>query len=396
MHYAVPAILQRAGMLERFYSDIYAPRLPKPFRELTSRYGPPSFRRWLGRVPVDIPREKITSFDVMGLQYKWRLMRAVSPGSATAAHLWAGKEFCRRIIRRGLGRANCVYTFNSAGLELLRHARTQGAFAAMEQTMAPGIIEQELLEKEGSDFPQWLLAREPNPLQRAFQEREQMEWEAADLILCGSAFVRDGIRAAGGPADRCRVVPYGVRPPATTHPRDFRRRPLRVLTVGAVGLRKGAPYVLAAARSLNSKAEFRMAGALDVTPQAQALLSAHISLLGAVPRAEIHKQYAWADVFLLPSICEGSATVGYEALSHGLPVITTPNAGSVVRDGVDGFIVPIRDSEAIVDKIELLADDPDLWAKMSANALARSSNFTLEMYGERLIRALGEAETAKG
>jgi glycosyltransferase involved in cell wall biosynthesis len=131
-----------------------------------------------------------------------------------------------------------------------------------------------------------------------------------------------------------------------------------------------------------------MAGALHVTPYARELLSSHLSLLGEVPRAEIHRQFAWADVFLLPSICEGSATVCYEALSHGLPVITTENSGSVVRDQVDGFIVPIRDAESIADRVERLADDADLRARMSGNALARASEFTLEKYGERLLEAL--------
>ena len=59
--------------------------------------------------------------------------------------------------------------------------------------------------------------------------------------------------------------------------------------------------------------------------------------------------YKWADVFVLPSICEGSAMVTYEALIHGLPIITTYNSGSIVRDGVDGFITSIRDVEAIAE-----------------------------------------------
>jgi len=151
---------------------------------------------------------------------------------------------------------------------------------------------------------------------------------------------------------------------------------------------KGAPYVLAAARSLKGKAEFRMAGALDVTTYARELLTAHVSLLGVVPRSEIHQQFAWADVFLLPSICEGSATVCYEALSFGLPVITTPNAGSVVRDGIDGFVVPIRNTESIIDKLERLDSDRDLLAFMSCNASQRSGEFTVERYGERLLSSL--------
>jgi glycosyltransferase involved in cell wall biosynthesis len=72
-------------------------------------------------------------------------------------------------------------------------------------------------------------------------------------------------------------------------------------------------------------------------------------------------------------------------------VITTPNAGSVVRDGVDGFIVPIRDVAAIVDRVERLAGDSELWAEMSANALARASEYTIEKYGERLLAALQDA-----
>jgi glycosyltransferase involved in cell wall biosynthesis len=98
--------------------------------------------------------------------------------------------------------------------------------------------------------------------------------------------------------------------------------------------------------------------------------------------------YAWADVFLLPTICEGSATACYEALAVGLPVVTTPNAGSVVRDGVDGFVVPIRESEAIVERLERLAEDRDLVDRMSTDALVRASEFTLAKYGERLITAL--------
>ena len=144
--------------------------------------------------------------------------------------------------------------------------------------------------------------------------------------------MRESIQASGGPIEeRCRVVPYGICAPSPA-PRENRvSRSLRVLIVGAVGLRKGAPYVLAAAKLLKGKAEFRMAGQLDISAYGQESLREHVTLLGAVPRSEIQKQFAWADVFLLPSICEGSATVCYEALAYGLPVITTRNAGSVVR-----------------------------------------------------------------
>jgi glycosyltransferase involved in cell wall biosynthesis len=391
MHYAVPAILARSGMLERLYTDIYAPPLPRPLRRLASRIGPAPLRRWLGRVPTGIPASKITSFPVMGLEYYRRLKYAADPEAMTAAVLSAGSEICRRAIECGLGNARCVYTFNSAGLELLRFAEAHGLCAVMEQTFAPEEIYQETLREEQEAHPGWAASSAWNRLTPAYEEREQMEWSCADLILCGSEFVRDGIRAKGGPVERCRVAPYGVRPPSSIAERNRLRKPIRVLTAGTVGLRKGAPYIASAAQILKRKAEFRVVGPLDVTPHAQKLLGEHVALLGAVPRTEIHRQFAWADVFLLPTLCEGSATVCYEALSYGLPVITTPNAGSVVRDGVDGFIVPIRDAPAIADCVERLVDDGDLWAAMSANALARAREYTLERYGERLVDALEDA-----
>jgi glycosyltransferase involved in cell wall biosynthesis len=149
--------------------------------------------------------------------------------------------------------------------------------------------------------------------------------------------------------------------------------------------------VLAAAKQLKDKAVFRMVGSIGVTSQAEAQLREHLELTGPVPRSEIAQHFAWADVFLLPSLCEGSATVTYEALGYGLPVICTPNAGSVVRDGLEGFIVPVRDATAIAVRIEQLAQDPELRAQMAAKAKARAAEFTVGAYGQRLLAAFTAA-----
>jgi glycosyltransferase involved in cell wall biosynthesis len=114
-----------------------------------------------------------------------------------------------------------------------------------------------------------------------------------------------------------------------------------------------------------------------------------------VPRADIKKEFLAADVFVLPTIAEGSALVTYEALACGLPVITTPNCGSVVRDGIDGFIVPVRNVEALADAIERVVSDRTLRATLSANARERAKEFTWARYGERLIDALSSLEPAK-
>jgi glycosyltransferase involved in cell wall biosynthesis len=163
-----------------------------------------------------------------------------------------------------------------------------------------------------------------------------------------------------------------------------------VLTVGAVGLRKGSPYVGAVAKAVRDIAQFRMVGPIDVQPEAVATLSASVELTGPIPRSEMRAQFEWADVFLLPSLCEGSATAVYEALAAGLPVICTENTGSVVRHGVDGYIVPIRDVAETTDILKQLAGNPAMLARMSDSARERAADYTVARYGERLVAALSQ------
>lgn len=389
MHYAVPRILAEAGQLERLYTDICATQgWPRLLNLIPAALRPTRVNRLLSRVPRGVPPDRITAFNDFGYEYARRRNSSAREGRFLV-HLWAGQEFCRRILNAGLGSAGGVFTFNSAGLELLQAARREGLRAVMEQTIAPMRVELQLLGDEASRFPGWEASTESAGAS-AYCDREEEEWKSSDLILCGSEFVRDGIAQCGGPVGKCVVVPYGVDLPEGRRKKAEGRRgcPLRVLTVGTVGLRKGSPYVLEAARQMKGKAQFRMVGGIGVTREAGDQLREHLELTGPVPRSELAGHFEWADVFLLSSLCEGSATVTYEALAYGLPVICTANTGSVVRDWVEGFIVSIRDAAATVERLRQLLDDPGLLRRMSANATARASEFTVAKYGDRLMNAL--------
>jgi len=310
---------------------------------------------------------------------------ARSASELTAVHLWAGRRFCELIGADGFDEAGAVYAYNGAALELLRRAKQRRLVAIVEQTIAPRKIEEELLSRR---FPDWGEIREDDRRVAEFQRREELEWETADLIVCGSDFVREGIRECGGPVGKCEVIPYGVDHTfATLSRRKHSGGPLRVLTVGSVGVRKGAPYVLEAAKATGEVARFRMIGPWLFPQGMQAEIESVLELLGPVPRGELGGHYSWADVFLLPSICEGSATVTYEALRAGLPVICTRNTGSVVRDGVDGFIVPVGDVDAIVRVLKRLNRDRDFLARLQANASMRE-DLSVEAYGRRLLHVL--------
>ncbi|WP_435184041.1 glycosyltransferase family 4 protein [Cylindrospermopsis raciborskii G7] len=390
MHYAVPRILHQEKLLKQLYTDICAAQgWTKLLQKIPRSLQPSSLKRLLGRIPEGIPNEKITAFNTFGFEYAQKLQHSKSPSETTQAFLWAGKTFCRLILNQGLGNASGIYTFNTAGLELLENAQQQGIKAIMEQTIAPKFIEYQLLQQEYETFPSWEILPQQDSFLLELSNREKEEWSKADMVLCGSEFVKEGIIACGGAAEKCHILPYGVDWRFSAPEYIIHSKPLRVLTIGGVGLRKGSPYVLAAAQKMQKLAIFRMVGPLGgIKPEIQSLLANNVELTGAIPRSEIIQQYAWADVFVLPSICEGSATVIYEALAAGIPVICTANAGSVVRDGIEGFIIPVRSHQAITDRIELLAENPDLRYAMSENAKARASEFTLASYGKKLLDTL--------
>jgi glycosyltransferase involved in cell wall biosynthesis len=389
MHYAVPRILHGAGRLEHFFTDLCGSKgWPRLCGLLPAELQPDGVRRIAGRALGDVPGDRITAFNLLGVRYALRRRQARSGGDLTRAFLWAGRTFCRQVVSHGFGEARGVYVFNSAGLEVLEAARARGCRTVLEQTIAPRRVENSLLQIEQEHFPTWQGPWMTQGEAARFCEREEAEWKLADVILCGSSFVRSGIAECGGPAERCIVLPYGVKAHVRPAPRTDHDGPLRVLVVGAVGLRKGSPYVLAAARALRGKAVFRMVGGIDCSPSAARSLSEAVELVGSVPHSALSSHLAWADVLLLPSLCEGSATAVYEALAASLPVICTANTGSVVRDGVDGFIVPIRDCEAIVDRLLRLSSDPNLRRDMAENARGRADSFDLTAYGRRLLAVL--------
>ncbi len=389
MHYAVPRILFQLGCLERLCTDICSVKgWPRLLGLVPNSLRPNRLARLLDRVPKGLPPGKITAFTSFGWEYFKRRSAANTESETTATHLWAGRRFGELVLARGFGDAGFVYTYNSAGLEILEAAKSEGLQAVMEQTIAPREVEEQLISREMDTFPGWGAPCQHDPYVPDFCERERAERDVADVIICGSHFVKEMIEDCGGPAERCIVVPYGVDVIMPCKARTVQNGKLKVLTVGAIGLRKGSPYVLQAAKALAGHAEFRMVGPLNVATKIKKELSEYIEVKGAVPRSEMHDHYAWADVFLLPSLCEGSATATYEALASGCPVICTPNTGSVIRDGAEGFIVPARDSQAIAERIERFIRNRPMLYDMGRAAIELSGTFTLSAYANRLAEAL--------
>ena len=196
------------------------------------------------------------------------------------------------------------------------------------------------------------------------QQREEREYKIADRIVVLSTFARDSFVARGVRPDKLWLVPLGAntgmfRPTPDVVEARCRRilsgAPLRVLYVGALSLQKG----LWDARSIASRLQgnsflFRFVG--PITREARGVVADIRLLADVIPKTrqdELPRWYAESDVFLFPTLQDGFAVVLAQAQASGLPILTTPNCSGpdLVREGETGWIIPVRDAEAFVDRL---------------------------------------------
>lgn len=397
-HYAVPRLLYESGLLERFYTDCYIGN--KPWLEAALRAIPPSKRpavveRWLGRKDRILPREKVTSFDLFGMWYVWAQRQAGKRGSIENAFSEGVARFAQKIFNHGLAHCNVLWGFNGASLELFRYAKQQRIHCVLDQTSNPKPIAQRLTDEEHANWCDWMPQGEQTASESILRDRDHEEWAIADTIVTGSEFVKEGLVQCGVMPDKIHVIPSGIdltRFDSRAKPRFDGKRPLRVLFVGRVSVMKGIPYLLKALAALGpDRVEARLIGGISIDRSRLAQFHDVATAVGTVPRSLIAEQYQWADVFCFPSITEGSAVVTYEALASGLPVITTPNAGSIVQHGADGFIVPIRDIDGLTQAMSRYIGDPALLASHQQWTAISRKRAGMERYGvdiERLIRTV--------
>lgn len=333
--------------------------------------------------PTEIPREKIRA---MGLPD--RALRKLASLDPTGWLWYVQAVLFDTWAARHLEPADVFHVWGNYGLRSLRRAREMGMITVIERASAHPVSQARLLREE---YARWGLTAcvHQRSLKRALAEIAQ-----TDYVLIPSDFVRQSFMEQGVPEGKLIQIPFGVdvqrfRPSAKSI-----AHPFRALFVGQVGIRKGVPYLLEAWRQLGWRdAELWLVG--RVLPECRPILRRYQDLPGLRLIGHLEdpvEAYRQADVFVFPSVEEGSALVTYEALACGLPVVTTPNAGSVVRDGVEGFIVPIRDVDALAGRMERLRADERLRQEMGKAARARAEEFPWEEFGDRLAASLAELE----
>lgn len=375
----------RRGALKAFITGAY----PRRGAERT-------FKTWLGRKyrgfldrRAPLPAQLIYSLwlpevihEVARLYGPRQSSHRVPQLLTAASHRLYGSSAARVLPQ--VSRNYAIYHYRSGfGGRSVRVAKEVGAITLCDHSIAHPSVLEYLVEHNGA-LPEVPISTITNPMWRGVLR----DIESADHVLVNSDFVRMTFIRQGFPDERLHVIYWGVDDAFLDVARGYPARqphggPLRLLFAGSVERRKGAHILLESLQCLDD-----IDWHLDIIGRLEPFISKHYRLVLKDPRITLHdtvrrldlaEHMHRADVFIFPSLAEGSARVVIEAMALGCVVITTPNSGSIVEEPSNGVVVEPGDSDALANAVRRLeALRPQLPAIGS-----RNRQLVLERYRQR-------------
>ena len=292
----------------------------------------------------------------------------------------------RWLIRFSKNGTTVLHCFDGTSKRTLRSAHLKGIKTILELTIPPVFIDS--VADDRARLGIILSERSLNKIR--FQEKKVIDaCFEADYCLAESWITVNTLLQLGILPNKIILSPLGVDiehfHPKTT-PRNSKI--FTVLYMGQIGIRKGVRYLLDAWKDLDLPgSELVLAGYVNKSDAGDFLLEKYkgsFRWLGFVPDDKQVQLYQDADIFVLPSLADGSSLATHEAMACGLPCIISANVGCMVRDGIDGLVIPVRDIESLKTAIISMYNNSSMRQQMSIDARSRALHLSWEEYGRRL------------
>jgi glycosyltransferase involved in cell wall biosynthesis len=382
-HYAIPRALLRQGSLERLLTDAWVP--PGSLLAALSLGLGERFHFDLTEARVQAWNNHLLAFELAALLKGlsgWRLI--------IARNHWFQRRVASFLSASQLSTLNSrptLFCYSYSALEPLRFAKSQGWRTVLGQ-IDPGLFEEDVVageaKREPSLAPNW--KRAPSDYWKSWRE----ECDLADRIIVNSQWSFDALVQTGIPKEKLLTIPlaFEINVPAVLpkeYPKQFTAtRPLRVLFLGQINLRKGIARLLRAARSLESQpVEFLMVGPIQVNIPEDLRSNQKIQWVGSIARNKVRNYCEQADVFILPTLSDGFALSQLEAIAYRLPLIASRRCGEVVIDHVNGLVLEEPTAAAIQEALQFCLHNPNQLAQFSKNATV-GKRFSLSCLGANL------------
>jgi glycosyltransferase involved in cell wall biosynthesis len=286
-----------------------------------------------------------------------------------------------------------LLSYSYTALEPFRYAKAHGWKTLLVQ-IDPGPEEEAIVAREAACVRELAAGWQPAPSEYWALWRE--ECKLADRIVVNSEWSREALVRRGVPREKVSVIPLAYETPevriqesevrgARSYPARFtQERPIRVLFLGLINLRKGAARLLEAARILRDEpVEFWMVGPVETAHASTIGNAGRVKWFGPVTRNQATEFYRDADVFILPTLSDGFGITQLEAQAHGLPVIASKFCGKVVDNGLDGIVLEEPTAACIAAAVRDCIGDTDRLQKLAAASRLRDE-FTIQALAKRL------------
>ena len=369
-HYAVPRALQLNGLLAEFITDLWI----RPGTLLHSWK-----KRLTGRFHPGLAGARIAAPNLAALRFELKASLVHENGwkLISRRNEWFQRHALAQLKRsqQNTNGNHTIFAYSYAAAEIFRFARGRGWRTVLGQ-IDPGPAEERIVAalQDSSEIndAKW----QPAPTE--YWANWRQECSLADQIVVNSRWSRDALLGEGVPADKIQIIPVAYE--SQTDSRSFQRlyprafsaeRPLRVLFLGQINLRKGVPQLLEAVKLVAGEpVEFWFVGPTQISVPQALRLHPQCRWFGAAPRVDVDSYYRDADVFILPTLSDGFGLTQLEAQSWKLPVIASRNCGEVVRHGYNGLLLDEISGEAIADVLLQFLRAPHTLSAMSVRSCA--------------------------
>jgi glycosyltransferase involved in cell wall biosynthesis len=376
--------------------DLY----PERFRHVTSIYFAPSLVRFLSRISPRyahqigkrshprLPRKYVRTLPLAEIK---RFLRERKYGPSHLPDFMNLNEYWQKQVLRRFAPPGICISYDGISHLLFRKWKNKSKLIL---DLSIGIPQYRVKIQYGDQFHPGLLDEVDEVRKKLFAWYKE-EVELADIILCGSEFVKKTVVFFYPEFERkCKVLPYGTDLEKFSYPerRFEQKEDLKFAFVGRLSLRKGADDMLDAWKDFvvdHPRAELHFFGIPDSEIDLNRL-PANTILHGWVSTPELIASLKTMDVFVFPTTFEGSSIAVFQAMALKLPVITTLNSGTVLTHGESCEITEVKDKAGLVNAMDKLFCDPEYRRKLAENAYVLSKQYTWNDYKMRLGEILDE------
>jgi len=288
---------------------------------------------------------------------------------------------------------DAVYCYEYNSLNTLRAAKEKGLFTIYEIPSPEHNYVHNLLKDEIDKYPELNTEyyRYTSSLLESRTLKRHKEFELADLVLVNSNFTKNSFENSGLDTSKIKVVPLGCPELQSVNDDFVCSNKLRILWAGTFSIRKGGHYLLKSLDNLkNIDYKLDIFGKVELNPTDFVSDINKINLKGSVSRNELLQNMEQYDFLIFPTLCDGFGMVITEALSLGLPVITTDKAGAsdLIEDGINGFVITSHSSDSISNIILWCNEHRDELFKMRLNARESAKKWQWNHYRNKLQQTI--------